>query len=77
MRETRVRLIQTILAAVRRDVDGVVAGLYELGLLDPEVDRGTVRDAARALMAIAFTPDTKTHQIQRIVISRHLLGREA
>jgi predicted unusual protein kinase regulating ubiquinone biosynthesis (AarF/ABC1/UbiB family) len=66
-RETRVRLIQTILAAVRRDVDGVVAGLYELGLLDPEVDRGTVRDAARALMAIAFAPDTKTHQIQRIV----------
>lgn len=66
-RETRIALIQTILAAVRQDVDGVVAGFYDLGLLDPEVDRGTVRDAARALMSIAFTPDAKPRQIQRIV----------
>lgn len=65
--ETRTRLIQTIMAAVRQDVDGVIAGFYELGLLDPEVDRGTVRDAARALMSIAFTPDAKPRQIQRIV----------
>ncbi|HEU4643762.1 MAG TPA: AarF/UbiB family protein [Gemmatimonadaceae bacterium] len=65
--EMRARLIQTILAAVRQDVDGVIAGFYELGLLDPEVDRGTVRDAARALMAIAFTPDAKPRQVQRIV----------
>ena len=66
-RETRLALIQTILAAVRQDVDAVVAGFYELGLLDPEVDRGTVRDAARALMSIAFTPDAQPRQIQRIV----------
>jgi predicted unusual protein kinase regulating ubiquinone biosynthesis (AarF/ABC1/UbiB family) len=65
--ETRRQLIQTIMAAVRQDVDGVIAGFYELGLLDPEVDRGTVRDAARALMSIAFTPDTKPRQIQRVV----------
>ncbi len=66
-KETRVRLIQTIIAAVRQDVDGVIAGFYELGILDPEVDRGTIRDAARALMKIAFTPDAKPRQIQRIV----------
>lgn len=66
-RETRVRLIETILAAVRKDVDGVIAGFYELGVLDPEVDRGTVRDAARALMSIAFTPDAAPRQVQRIV----------
>ncbi|HEU6452121.1 MAG TPA: AarF/ABC1/UbiB kinase family protein [Gemmatimonadaceae bacterium] len=66
-RDTRVALIQTILAAVRQDVDAVVAGFYDLGLLDPEVDRGTVRDAARALMSIAFTPDAKPRQVQRIV----------
>ena len=66
-RETRVRLIETILAAVRKDVDGVIAGFYELGVLDPEVDRGTVRDAARALMSIAFTPDAEPRQVQRIV----------
>jgi predicted unusual protein kinase regulating ubiquinone biosynthesis (AarF/ABC1/UbiB family) len=66
-RDTRLALIQTILAAVRQDVDAVVAGFYDLGLLDPEVDRGTVRDAARALMSIAFTPDAKPRQVQRIV----------
>jgi len=64
---TRVRLIQTILAAARQDVDGVIAGFYDLGLLDPEVDRGTVRDAARALMSVAFTPDAGPRQVQRIV----------
>jgi predicted unusual protein kinase regulating ubiquinone biosynthesis (AarF/ABC1/UbiB family) len=65
--DTRARLIQTIMAAVRQDVDGVIGGFYELGLLDPEVDRGTVRDAARALMSIAFKPGAEPHQIQRIV----------
>lgn len=66
-RETRIRLIETILAAVHKDVDGVIAGFFELGVLDPEVDRGTVRDAARALMSIAFTPDAEPRQVQRIV----------
>ncbi|HEY7893360.1 MAG TPA: AarF/UbiB family protein [Gemmatimonadaceae bacterium] len=66
-RETRIRLIETILSAVRKDVDGVIAGFYELGLLDPEIDRGTVRDAARALMSVAFMPDAEPRQVQRIV----------
>src|SRR6185312_9782158 len=66
-RETRIRLIETILAAVRKDVDGVIAGFYELGLLDPEIDRGTVRDAARSLMPVAFMPDAEPRQVQRIV----------
>lgn len=66
-KETRTRLITTVMAAARQDVDGVIAGFYELGLLDPEVDRGTIRDAARSLMTIAFARDTKPRQIQRIV----------
>ncbi len=65
--ETRSRLIQTIMAAVRQDVDGVVSGFYELGLLDPEVDRGTVRDAARALMSVVYTRDVRTRQIQEVM----------
>ena len=65
--DTRRRLLGTAMAAVRQDVDGVLSGMYELGMLDPEVDRGTIRDAARALMSIAFTPDTKPRQIERIV----------
>ena len=46
------RLVETVLAAARQDVDGVINGFYELGILDPDVDRGTVRDAAQSLMAV-------------------------
>ena len=66
-RETRRRLLQTVLAAARQDVDGVINGFYELGILDPDVDRGTVRDAARSLMAISLRDDVSPRQIQRLV----------
>jgi predicted unusual protein kinase regulating ubiquinone biosynthesis (AarF/ABC1/UbiB family) len=65
--ETRTRIVRTVLAAARQDVDGVINGFYELGILDPDVDRGTVRDAARQLMAVSFRADTSPRQIQRIV----------
>lgn len=66
-RETRARIIRTVLSAARKDVDGVINGFYELGILDPDVDRGTVRDAARQLMALSFRDDYSPRQIQRIV----------
>ena len=66
-RETRRRLVQTILAAARQEVDGVINGFYELGILDPDVDRGTVRDAAQSLMAISLRDDVSPRQIQRLV----------
>ncbi len=66
-RETQTRLVRTVLAAVRRDVDGVINGFYELGILDPDVDRGTVRDAVRQLMAISFQDDLSPRQVQRLV----------
>ena len=66
-RETRARMVRTVLAAVRQDVDGVVNGFYELGILDPDVDRGTVRDAAQHLMGVALRDDVSPRQMQRIV----------
>lgn len=66
-RETRRRLVETVLAAARQDVDGVINGFYELGILDPDVDRGTVRDAAQSLMAVSLRDDTSPRQIQRLV----------
>jgi predicted unusual protein kinase regulating ubiquinone biosynthesis (AarF/ABC1/UbiB family) len=66
-RETRRRLVQTVLAAARQDVDGVINGFSELGILDPDVDRGTVRDAAQSLMAIGLRDDVSPRQIQRLV----------
>jgi len=66
-RETRRRLVETVLAAARRDVDGVINGFYELGIIDPDVDRGTVRDAAQSLMAVSLRDDVSPRQIQRLV----------
>ena len=65
--ETRARLMKTVLAAVRQDADGVINGFYELGILDPDIDRGTVRDAARHLMAVAHRDDLSAKNIQDIV----------
>jgi len=66
-RETRRRLVETVLAAARQDVDGVINGFYELGIIDPDVDRGTVRDAAQSLMAVSLRDDVSPRQIQRLV----------
>jgi predicted unusual protein kinase regulating ubiquinone biosynthesis (AarF/ABC1/UbiB family) len=66
-RDTRRRLVETVLAAARQDVDGVINGFYELGILDPDVDRGTVRDAAQSLMAVSLKDETSPRQIQRLV----------
>jgi predicted unusual protein kinase regulating ubiquinone biosynthesis (AarF/ABC1/UbiB family) len=45
----------------------VINGFYELGILDPDVDRGTVRDAAQSLMAISLRDDVSPRQIQQLV----------
>jgi predicted unusual protein kinase regulating ubiquinone biosynthesis (AarF/ABC1/UbiB family) len=66
-RETQERLVGTVLAAARQDVDGVINGFYELGILDPDVDRGTVRDAARHLLAVTLRGSASHTQIQRVV----------
>ncbi len=66
-KETRGRILRTVLAAVRQDVDGVINGFYELGILDPDVDRGTVRDAARQLLAVAARDDLTPRRIAVVV----------
>jgi predicted unusual protein kinase regulating ubiquinone biosynthesis (AarF/ABC1/UbiB family) len=66
-RETRRRLVGAVIAAARQDVDGLINAFYELGILDPDVDRGTVRDAAQSLMAVSLKDETSPRQIQRLV----------
>lgn len=66
-RETRRQLVGAVIAAARQDVDGLINAFYELGILDPDVDRGTVRDAARSLMAITIREDVSHRQIQQLV----------
>lgn len=52
--ELRRRLIATVFAAIRKEVDGVVAGFEALGMLAPGADREEVRALTARLMTIAY-----------------------
>jgi predicted unusual protein kinase regulating ubiquinone biosynthesis (AarF/ABC1/UbiB family) len=66
-RATQSRLVYTVLAAARQDVDGIINGFYALGILDPDIDRGTVQDAARQVLAVSLREGTSHRQIQQVV----------
>lgn len=51
-RVTRDRILRIALAAAREDLDGIINGMYELGMIDPEISRAEIREAAVRIMAI-------------------------
>lgn len=51
-RSTRNQLFRLSLAAAREDVDAIIGEMYALGMVDPEVSRGEVREAAAQIMGI-------------------------
>jgi predicted unusual protein kinase regulating ubiquinone biosynthesis (AarF/ABC1/UbiB family) len=53
-RETRRDLVRTIMAAIRRDAEGVVDGFYALGLIDPGARREVIVDLAHTLLDLAY-----------------------
>jgi len=51
-RATRDRILRLALAAAHDDLDGMIDGMYELGMIDPEVSRAEIRDAAQEILGI-------------------------
>ncbi|HEX6560048.1 MAG TPA: AarF/UbiB family protein [Longimicrobiales bacterium] len=51
-RSTRDNILRVALAAGRDDLDGIISGMYELGMIDPEISRSEVRDAAAEVLAV-------------------------
>jgi predicted unusual protein kinase regulating ubiquinone biosynthesis (AarF/ABC1/UbiB family) len=51
-RSTRDGILRVALAAGRDDLDGIINGMYELGMIDPEISRAEIRDAAAEILAI-------------------------
>ncbi len=51
-RSTRDRILRLSLAAGREDVDGIINGMYELGMIDPEISRSEIRDAAVEIIGV-------------------------
>ena len=66
-RATQSRLVATVLATARQDVDGIINGFYGRGILDPDTDRGTVQDAARQILAVSLREGSSHRQIQQVV----------
>ncbi len=69
-RTLRRRLARTAFAGIQRDVDGLIDGFYELGVLEPQADRATARALVDALLDIAHTADTTTLDRMQLVADR-------
>jgi predicted unusual protein kinase regulating ubiquinone biosynthesis (AarF/ABC1/UbiB family) len=51
-RWTRDAILAMALAVEREDLDGMISGMYRLGMISPEVARGDIREAASEVMRI-------------------------
>jgi predicted unusual protein kinase regulating ubiquinone biosynthesis (AarF/ABC1/UbiB family) len=51
-RSSRDSILRIALAAARDDLDSIISGMYELGMIDPEISRAEVRDAAAEILEI-------------------------
>lgn len=63
-RDRRRQILNTALAAIRKDPDGVVQGFRGLGLIEPGADTGALRRLAEALLAITARRTTTQERIQ-------------
>ncbi|MBI4521850.1 MAG: AarF/ABC1/UbiB kinase family protein [Gemmatimonadetes bacterium] len=51
-RSVREKILRIALAVGREDVEGVIDGMYRLGMINPEVSRGDIRDAASEILSV-------------------------
>ena len=51
-RWTREHILNMALALGREDLDGLISGMYHLGMVSPEVSRGELREAATEIMGV-------------------------
>ncbi len=49
---TRERIIRLALATAREDLDGMINGMYQLGMIDPDISRAEIRDAAAEILSV-------------------------
>ncbi|MDT8339975.1 MAG: AarF/UbiB family protein [Longimicrobiales bacterium] len=67
-RWTRESILNVALAVSREDLDGIISGMYKLGMISPEVSRGEIREAALEIMRIVERAQTTSQErIQELV----------
>lgn len=63
-RERRRQILETALASIRRDPEGVVDGFFALGMVEPGTDRMRIRALADAMLALADQRTTTKERIE-------------
>ncbi len=67
-RSTRESILRLALAAGRQDLDGMINGMYELGMIDPSISRAEIRDAAGEVLDILQrVRELGTRRVQEMV----------
>jgi predicted unusual protein kinase regulating ubiquinone biosynthesis (AarF/ABC1/UbiB family) len=51
-RSTREAILRLAIAAGRDDLDAMINGMYELGMIDPQISRSEIREAAAEILGI-------------------------
>jgi predicted unusual protein kinase regulating ubiquinone biosynthesis (AarF/ABC1/UbiB family) len=65
---TRESILNLALAVGRENLDGTINGMYQLGMISPEVSRGEIREAATEILRIMERArGTNRERIQEIV----------
>jgi predicted unusual protein kinase regulating ubiquinone biosynthesis (AarF/ABC1/UbiB family) len=68
-RWTREYILDLALAVEREDLDGMINGMYRLGMISPEVSRGEIREAATEILAItARVKASNRERVEDIVV---------
>jgi len=71
--ETRLRLIRTVLAAVRQDGEGIVDGFNALGLIAPGADMTEIRRLVDLLLNTAYRQDTTTQDRIKMMLADRVM----
>src|SRR5690606_20933017 len=67
-RSTRESILRVALAAARDDIDAMISGMYELGMIDPTISRAEVRDAAAEILAaVGRVRELGVERVQEII----------
>ena len=51
-RRTRENILRVTVAAGRDDIDAMISGMYTLGMIDPEISRAEIREAATEILTV-------------------------
>ncbi len=63
---TRLELLKMVYAVTKGDIDTIVDGYYTLGMVDADINRGDLREAASTMINIQLNNDLTPRQVQEI-----------